>query len=162
MAASKIITAADRTAAPRGAKVLIVGPTGVGKTTLLRGVDHGSTLFIDIEAGDLSVSDLTVDTFRPRTWAECRDLAVVLAGPNPAVPADNVYSASHYAVPSKITSATRQTSNSTRPSSSTRSPPPAGCASHGQASSPRPSASAAAKRICAAPMACMPARRWRS
>lgn len=90
--ANKIIPAADRTAAPRGAKVLIVGPTGVGKTTQLKTLDLATTLFIDIEAGDLAIADISVDTFRPRTWAECRDLAVVLAGPNPAVPQDNVYS----------------------------------------------------------------------
>src|SRR5215472_15649279 len=93
---NKIIPAADRTAAPRGAKALIVGPVAVGKTTLLRTVALPSTLFIDVEAGDLSVQDLAVDTFRPRTWPQCRDLAVVLAGANPAVPADAVYGEAHY------------------------------------------------------------------
>ena len=38
--------------------MLIIGPTGVGKTTLLRTLDPAmlsSTLFVDIEAGDLAV-----------------------------------------------------------------------------------------------------------
>jgi hypothetical protein len=93
---NKIIPAADRTASPRGAKMVILGPTAVGKTSLLRTVAPASTLFIDVEAGDLPVQDLAVDTFRPRTWPQCRDLAVALAGPNPAVPADAVYSEAHY------------------------------------------------------------------
>jgi hypothetical protein len=92
----KIIAAADRTAGQRGAKALVVGPTGVGKTTLIRGLDLSTTLFVDVEAGDLSVQDVAVDTLCPRTWPECRDLAVVLVGPNPNVPPDNVYSAAHY------------------------------------------------------------------
>ena len=94
---NKIIAAADRTAGFRGAKCLIVGPTGVGKTTLLRKLLLASTLFVDIESGDLSVQDVAVDMLRPRTWPECRDLAVALAGPDPNVPPENVYSAAHYA-----------------------------------------------------------------
>jgi hypothetical protein len=75
--------------------MLIVGPTGVGKTSLLRTLDPATTLFVDIEAGDLSVQDVQVDTLRPRTWPECRDLAVYLAGANPAVRANAVYSEAH-------------------------------------------------------------------
>ena len=88
-----IIPAAQRDTAPRGAKMLIEGPTGVGKTSLLRTLDPATCLFVDIESGDLAVSDVSVDTLRPRTWQDCRDLAVYLAGANPAVLPDAVYSA---------------------------------------------------------------------
>jgi hypothetical protein len=92
-----IIPADQRVTADRGVKALMLGPTGVGKTSQLRTLDPKSTLFIDIEAGDLAVQDLAVDTLQPRTWPECRDLAVTLAGANPAVPADACYSAEHSA-----------------------------------------------------------------
>jgi hypothetical protein len=92
----RIIPAATRSTAARGAKALILGPTGVGKTSLLRTLDPATTLFVDVEAGDLAIADVSVDTLRPRTWPECRDLAVYFAGASPAVPADSVYSHAHY------------------------------------------------------------------
>lgn len=92
----KIITADQRLSGPRTVKALIVGPAGVGKTSLLRTVDAPTTLFVDLEAGGLSVQDVPVDTIRPRTWEECRDLAAYLAGPNPALPSSSAYSQAHY------------------------------------------------------------------
>jgi hypothetical protein len=92
----KIISADARVTAPHGVKGLVLGPTGVGKTTLLRTLDPGTTLFMDVEAGDLAVQDLAVDALRPRTWPECRDLAVALAGADPAVSDAACYSAGHY------------------------------------------------------------------
>jgi hypothetical protein len=92
----KIITASQRLEENKGVKALIVGPAGVGKTTLLRTLNSSTTLFIDLEAGDLAVQDVEVDCVRPRTWEECRNLACYLGGPNPALPPTAVYSQAHY------------------------------------------------------------------
>jgi hypothetical protein len=92
----KIIGADKKMAEHRGAKVLLLGPPGVGKTSQLRTLDRGRTLFNDIEAGDLSVLDLPVDTVRISTWQQACDLAVRISGPNPSFPPTLPYSQAHY------------------------------------------------------------------
>jgi hypothetical protein len=92
----KIITADERLAERRGAKVLIIGPTGVGKTSLLRTLNIARTLFIDVEAGDLAVLDLAVPTIRIDDWEAARNLACRIGGPNPSFAPNMRYSQKHY------------------------------------------------------------------
>lgn len=91
-----IITADQRLAENRRSSGVILGPAGVGKTTLLRTTEAVSALFVDMEDGDLAVRDWMCDTVRPRTWPECRDLACFIGGPNPALRDDQAYSQAHY------------------------------------------------------------------
>jgi hypothetical protein len=92
----KIISADQRLSEKRGVKALIVGPPGVGKTSLLRTLNPARTLFVDIEAGDLSVQDVPVDTVRIDDWPTARDLACRVGGPNPSFPSTACYSPAHY------------------------------------------------------------------
>jgi AAA domain-containing protein len=92
----RVITADERIIERKGVKLLLVGPVGVGKTYSLRSLPLDLTLFVDIEAGDLALAGVAVDTLRPRTWSECQDLACALGGPNPAVVLNAVYSQAHY------------------------------------------------------------------
>lgn len=92
----KIITADERLKEKHAPKVLIAGPPGIGKTSLLRTVDPATTLFIDMEAGDLAVQDVACDTMRPTTWPEMRNLACYLGGPDLSLPENAPYSQQHY------------------------------------------------------------------
>ncbi|QQR68409.1 MAG: ATP-binding protein [Alphaproteobacteria bacterium] len=91
-----IISADERLAEKRGIKGCIFGKSGIGKTSLLWTLPPEKTLFFDLEAGDLAIEGWAGDTVRPRTWQECRDFAVFIGGPNPALREDQPYSQAHY------------------------------------------------------------------
>ena len=95
--ALRIITAEERLAEIRMIKAAIFGGSGQGKTSLLWTLLASTTLFFDLEAGDLAVEGWPGDTIRPRTWQECRDFAAFIGGPNPALRDDQPYSAAHHA-----------------------------------------------------------------
>jgi len=92
-----IISAEQRLAEWQGVKALVVGPTGVGKTSLLRTIPNlSSVLFINVEAGDLAIKDLAVDTINIECWSDFVDLVARIAGPNPAFGPTQAYSEAHF------------------------------------------------------------------
>lgn len=98
----KIISADERLANVSGIKGIILGPAGIGKTSLLHTLDPATTLFVNAEAGELSVQDWPGDMVKLRTWGEARNLAVVVGGANPSYAEDAVYGPGHHKAASEI------------------------------------------------------------
>ena len=93
----RIITADERLADKAGIKGLIIGKAGIGKTSLLYTLDPATTLFVNAEAGELSVQDWGGDMVRLRTWPDARNLAAAVGGGNPALSDAEPYSIAHAA-----------------------------------------------------------------
>ena len=74
----------------------IVGPFGVGKTSLLRSLNSSTALFVDVEHGSLAVDDVPVPHIRPETWPEIRDVIVRIAGPNRSFQPHEPFSQAHF------------------------------------------------------------------
>ena len=91
-----IVTADQRMAERKGVKLLMLGKSGIGKTSRLKDLDPPTTLFLDIEAGDLAVADWPGDSIRPASWPDSRDLFVFLAGPDKSLPPEAAFSQAHY------------------------------------------------------------------
>jgi AAA domain len=92
----EIISADERLRERRGAKLLLLGPSGIRKTWQVRTLDCASTLFVDSEAGDLSVLEVPVPTIRVDDWQTARNLACRIGGPNTSFPPTACYSPAHY------------------------------------------------------------------
>lgn len=92
----RIIKASERMKEHGGIKAVILGPSGIGKTTLLKTLDPAKTLFLDLEAGALAVEGWQGDEVRPRTWDDCRTIAALIAGPNPSLRNEQPYSQAHF------------------------------------------------------------------
>lgn len=77
-----IIKNNEESRSKRGIKGVIFGKSGIGKTSLLWTLPEESTLFIDLEAGDLAVQGWKGDIIKPKTWNHCKNLASWICGPS--------------------------------------------------------------------------------
>jgi hypothetical protein len=95
--ALRIVTADERLA-KAGAKttMAIFGPSGVGKTSLLKTLPPEETLCIDLEAGMKSVQDWPGDSIPVRTFADALDIGCLAGGVNPAADPSGFFSEGHY------------------------------------------------------------------
>ncbi|WP_341811024.1 ATP-binding protein [Wolbachia endosymbiont (group B) of Chesias legatella] len=91
----KIINSEQRVKMVTGVKIVIFGPYGIGKTSLLKTLNE-PTLCLDFEAGLLAVQDWQGDSISIRSWNQARDIACLIGGPNPALKSDSAYSQRHY------------------------------------------------------------------
>ena len=96
-----IITADERLAQGHNVKMVIFGPSGVGKTSQAKTLDPETTLFIDAEAGTLALGDWggdilkirqAADELKVHPWELARAIACVLCGPDPAASDNSPYS----------------------------------------------------------------------
>jgi hypothetical protein len=93
----QIITADERMRERRGIKGVLTGISGIGETSQLWTLNPDTTLFINLEAGELAVQGWPGDEIRIRDWDRARDLACWIGGPNPAMRDDQTYSRADYA-----------------------------------------------------------------
>lgn len=92
----RIVTADERLAERRGIKGVLAGISGIGKTSQLWTLDPASTLFLNMEAGELAVQGWPGDEVRVRDWELARDIACWIGGPNPAMRDDQPYGSGHF------------------------------------------------------------------
>lgn len=93
----RIVTADERLAgANNKTSLAIFGPPGSGKTSLLKTLPADRTICLDLEAGMKSVQDWPGASIPVRTFADFRDLAVLIGGADPAADANAYYGDRHH------------------------------------------------------------------
>ena len=92
-----IVTADERLAEANAKTTMaIFGPSGVGKTSLLKTLPPESTLCVDLEAGMKSVQGWPGDSIPIRALLDAVDIACLIGGVDPAADAHGFFSAGHY------------------------------------------------------------------
>jgi len=95
--ALRIVSADDRLREAQGKTTMaIFGPSGVGKTSLLKTLPPAETLCIDLEAGMKSVQDWPGDSIPVRTFADALDIGCLVGGVNPSADPSGFFSEAHY------------------------------------------------------------------
>ncbi len=93
----QIVTADERlSGASAKTTMAIFGPTGAGKTSLLKTLPSAVTLCLDFEAGMKSVQDWKGESISIRTFTDAIDIACLIGGVNPAADPNGFYSEGHY------------------------------------------------------------------
>lgn len=91
--------------ATRPVSIVVLGPSGIGKTTLAQSLNPDNSLFIDLEGGDLALEDWTGDTINVREaaltfgihpWVMSRYLCLLFGGPDPSSIHGDPYHQSEY------------------------------------------------------------------
>jgi hypothetical protein len=94
----RIVTADERLAqANNKTSLAIFGVPGVGKTSLLKTLPPDRTVCLDLEAGLKSVQDWPGASIPVRSYADFRDIVVLIGGADPAADPNAWYSAGHHA-----------------------------------------------------------------
>jgi len=95
--ALKALSADERNSAAHNRTSLVIfGPYGVGKTSLLHTLPAEHTTCIDIEAGMKSVASWRGSSIEIETFQDFQDLDALIGGPDPAVAPDKWYSVQHW------------------------------------------------------------------
>jgi hypothetical protein len=92
-----IVTAEERLAeANTKTTMVIFGPSGVGKTSLLKTLPAETTLCVDLEAGMKSVQGWPGDSIPIRSFRDAVDVACLIGGVDPAAPVNGFFAAGHH------------------------------------------------------------------
>jgi len=94
----RILSADERLREAQGKTTMaLFGPSGGGKTTLLKTLPAEETVCLDLEAGLKSVQDWRGDSLPIRRFTDAVDIACLIGGANPAAQPDEHFSEAHHA-----------------------------------------------------------------